>query len=127
MMFPEKSEKQPTLKLRRRAGQSIRDEKGRLFENRLMPYVFGPAFLWMIVAVEAIHSWTHEPPQPRLWLCVALAATGFAWIGYRRLFPQFRNLNRGERGELRVAEVLEELREFAPPPARGGATSGAGN
>ncbi len=31
-------------------------------------------------------------------------------IEFRRLFRQFRNLNRGERGELLVAERLEELR-----------------
>jgi Nuclease-related domain len=110
MVFPKKRKKQPVLKVRRRAGQSIRDEKERLLENRLMPYLFGPAFLWMIFAVEAIHSWSHEPPQLRLWLCLAIVVTGFAWIGYRRLFPQFRNLNRGERGELRVAEILDDLR-----------------
>ncbi|MEY2490449.1 MAG: hypothetical protein QOC70_2391 [Verrucomicrobiota bacterium] len=109
-MFPNKSRKQPVLKVRRTAGQSIRDEKERLLENRLMPYVFGPGFLWLIFAVEAIHSWSHEPPQPRVWLCLAIAVTGFAWIGYRRLDPQFRNLNRGERGELRVAEILDDLR-----------------
>ena len=111
-MFPKKNKKQPPLKVRRRAGQSIRDEKERLFENRLLPYVFGPSFLWLIFAVEALHSWTGEPLQPRLWLCVAIAATGVAWIGFRRLFPEFRNLNRGERGELRVAEILDDLRSF---------------
>jgi hypothetical protein len=110
MMFPSKSKKRSVLQVRRRAGQSIRDEKERLFENRLMPYVFGPAFLWMIFTVEWVRSSSQQPPQPRLWLCLALAATGFAWIGYRRLFPQFRNLNRGERGELRVAEILDDLR-----------------
>lgn len=112
MVFPKKSKRQPVLQVRRRAGQSIRDEKERLLENRLMPYVFGPAFLWMIFAVEAIHSWTGEPLQPRFWLCLAIAATGLAWIGYRRLSPEFRNLNRGERGELRVAEILDDLRSY---------------
>lgn len=32
------------------------------------------------------------------------------WIGYRRLFSAFSGLNRGERGELRIAEILDDLR-----------------
>jgi hypothetical protein len=64
----------------------------------------------MICLTESIQSWSNQPPHPRFWLCLALAATGFSWIGFRRLIPKFRNLNRGERGELMVAEVLNELR-----------------
>jgi hypothetical protein len=112
VLFPKKKKRQPPLKVRRRAGQSIRDEKDRLLEDRLMPYVFGPGLLWLVFAVEAIRAWTRQPPQPRLWLCFAIAATGASWIGFRRLFPKFRNLNRGETGELRVAEILDELRNF---------------
>jgi Nuclease-related domain len=110
MVFPKKSKKQPLLQVRRRAGQSIRDKKERLLEDRLMPYIFGPGFLWLIFVVESSHSWTGQPPQPRFWLCLAIAATGLSWIGFRRLLPKFRGLNRGERGELRVAEILNELR-----------------
>jgi hypothetical protein len=103
--------KSPLPLVRRMAGQSIRDEKERLLDSRLMPYVFGPGVLWLICLIESTHSWSNQPPQPRFWLCLAIAATGFSWIGFRRLFPKFRNLNRGERGELKVAEVLNELRE----------------
>ena len=109
-MFPKKNKNQPALKVRRRPGQSIRDEKERLLEDRLMPYVFVPSFLWVICLIESAHAWLNQPPMPRFWLCVAIAATGFSWIGFRRLFPKFRNLNRGERGELCVAEILDELR-----------------
>jgi hypothetical protein len=110
MVFPKKSKKQPVLKVRRRAGQSIRDEKERLFENRLIPYVFGPGFLWIVFVVEWFRSASKQPPQPLLWFYLAVAATVFCWIGFRRLLPKFGNLNRGERGELRVAEILDELR-----------------
>jgi hypothetical protein len=110
MVFPKKDKKQPALKVRRRAGQSIRDEKQRLLDDNLMPYVFGLAFLWLVFLIESIQSWLGQPPQPRFWLCLAIAATGFSWIGFRRLLPKFRGLNRGERGELRVAEILDELR-----------------
>jgi hypothetical protein len=110
MMFPKKNKNQPTLKVRRRPGQSIRDEKERLLENRLMPYVFVPSFFWLIFVVEAFRSWTEQPPQPQFWFFLSVAATVFGWIGYRRLLPAFRGLNRGERGELRVAEILDDLR-----------------
>lgn len=102
----------PLPKVLRLAGQSIRDEKERLFEDRLMPYFWITGSLWLTCAIEFAHSWTKQPPLPRFWLCLAIAATGFSWIGFRRLLPIFRHLNRGERGELRVAEVLDELRGF---------------
>jgi nuclease-like protein len=112
MVFPKKSKKQPVLRVRRRAGQSIRDEKQRLLDDRLMPYLFGPVFLWLICLIESVHRWSNQPPQPRFSLCLAIVATGFSWIGFRRLVPNFRRLNRGERGELQVAEILDELRSY---------------
>jgi hypothetical protein len=110
MVLPDNSKTQLVLKVRRRAGQSIRDEKERLLEDRLMPYVFVPSFLWLIFVVEAFRSWTKQPPQPQFWFFLSVAATVFGWVGYRCLLPAFRGLNRGERGELRVAEILDELR-----------------
>ena len=110
MVFPKKSKKQSVLQVRRRAGQSIRDEKERLFENRLMPYIVIPLLFWLVAMIELTHAWLDQPPLPRFWVCVAVAATGFSWIGYRRLLPEFRDLNRGERGELRVGEILDDLR-----------------
>ncbi|HKP04193.1 MAG TPA: nuclease-related domain-containing protein [Chthoniobacterales bacterium] len=48
--------------------------------------------------------------------CVAVVATGVSLIVIGRLFNEFRRLNRGERGELHVAEVLEGLRRFGYQP-----------
>ena len=110
MVFPKKSKKQPVLKVRRRAGQSIRDEKERLTENRLIPFYFATVFLWILWGLEEFRARTHQPPQPMLVLCLAIIATGVSAIIFRRLWWKFGNLNRGERGELRVAEVLDELR-----------------
>lgn len=44
-------------------------------------------------------------------LFLAVALTGVSIIVFGRLYKQFGNLNKGERGELKVAEVLDELRE----------------
>jgi hypothetical protein len=110
-MFPKKKHNRPTLPtVRRTAGQSLRDEKERLCDNRLTAYVWVPFFFWIVCLVEFAHAWTHQPPMPWFWLCMALTVTLICGIGFLRLIPKFQRLNRGERGELCVAEVLEELR-----------------
>lgn len=111
-MFPKKKKTNPLPKIQRMPGQSLRDEKNRLLEDRLTPYVWVPCFFWFVWIVEAAHSWTKAPLIPQFWLYIAIVVTGFCWIGFRRLIPQFRSLNRGERGELCVAEALDDLRPF---------------
>lgn len=110
MLFSKKRKKQPVLKVRRRAGQSIRDEKERLLDNRLIPFYFSTAFLWTLWAWEEFRARSHQPPAPKPLLCAAIIATGVSIIAFGRLWRNFRRLNRGERGELRVAEILDELR-----------------
>ena len=98
------------IRTRRLPGQSLRDEKERLTDNRFMPFYFAAAFLWILWGLDEWRAWTHQPPQPRIVLCLAIIATGIFVIVIGRLFQAFRRLNRGERGELRTAEVLEDLR-----------------
>jgi nuclease-like protein len=94
------------------AGQSIRDEKERLTDNRLIPLYFGTAFLWVLWGWEKFKDANHLPPQPRFFLWIAVVATFVSAIVLFRLVKRFRNLNRGERGEIKVAELLDELRVF---------------
>ena len=109
-MFPKKKKTNPLLKVQRLPGQSLRDEKERLIDNPLTLFYWSTAVLWALWAVEEFHAVTNHPPEPRLLLCLAIVATGISVIVFRRLFQAFRHLNRGERGELRVAEVLDDLR-----------------
>lgn|ERR1700674_3526011 len=110
-MFPNKTKKSPSLaSVQRLPGQSLRDEKERLIDDRLTPFYWSTAVLWALWAVEEFHAVTNYPPEPRFFLCLAIVATGLSVIVFRRLFQTFRRLNRGERGELRVAEVLDDLR-----------------
>ena len=102
--------------VRRTAGQSIRDEKERLLDNRLLPFYFTCVFAWILWGWEAFKAQTNQPPQPKLLLCFAIVVTGVAAIIVGRLFRRFRNLNRGERGEMKVAELLEELRSWGYQP-----------
>ena len=110
MVFPKKSKKQPVLKVRRTAGQSIRDKKERLMDNWLIPLYFSTGFMWILWFLEESRVRTHQPPVPKFFLCLAIIATGVSVIVFGRLWRNFRRLNRGERGELRVAEILDDLR-----------------
>ena len=115
-MFSNERNNQEGLEVRRRAGQSIRDQKERLIDGRLVPFYWFPACLWLVCLVEFSHSWTKTFLSPYFWLFVALGATTVSLIMIRRLVPRFRNLNRGERGELRVADILDELRSSGYRP-----------
>ena len=109
-MFPRKKRTNPLPKVQRLPGQSLRDEKERLLDNRFLPAYIGTAFLWILWALDEYRVRTHEQPAPKVTLCLAIVATGICVVLFRRLFGHFRRLNRGERGELRVAEALDDLR-----------------
>lgn len=116
MVFPKQSKEQPILKVRRRAGQSIRDKKEGLTDNWLIPVYFSTAILWLLWVLEEFRVRTNQVPAPKLFLCLAIIATGVSTIIFRRLWGKFGNLNRGERGELRVAEILDDLRSIGYRP-----------
>jgi hypothetical protein len=111
-MFPRKTKTNRLPEVRRLPGQSLRDEKERLSDDHLVPVVWIPILFWVVCGVESVHAWLKAPLLPWFWLFAALAATGFSWIGFRQLIPKFQRLNRGERGELRVAEELDDLRSY---------------
>jgi hypothetical protein len=96
--------------VRRRAGESVSEERERRVYDNLPAIVFLPFFFWFVYFIQQLQRWTHAGPQPQLWLWIAIVATVAAVIWYLRLFPIARRLNRGERGERHVADVLEELR-----------------
>jgi hypothetical protein len=111
-MFPKKKKTNPLPKVQRLPGQSLRDEKERLLENRLLPFYLATAFLWILWGLDEYRVSSHQQPAPKFELCLAIIATGTSIILFRRLFEKFRRLNRGERGELSVAEVSDDLRAY---------------
>ncbi len=108
-MFAQRK-RSPLPSVRRLAGQSLRDERERLVTDHLPLYVFAPAMIWFVVILQFQQEWSGYRLPATFWLNTAIVATGAAAIGYLRLIPKARNLVRGERGELKVAEALEELR-----------------
>ena len=99
-------------KVRQLAGQSNRDQKEALTDNRLIPLYFTCVFAWLLWGWEEFKAHGYQPPSPKILLVLAIVLTGITAIGLDRLFRKFRNLNRGERGEIKVAEVIDELRSL---------------
>jgi len=64
---------------------------------------------WILVLGVWIGT-TSKSSSLRFWIGLAVIATGASVIAFLRLIPKGRALVRGERGELLVAERLEELR-----------------
>ena len=73
-----------------------------------------PSDLWLISGRPmGCTVWNPTGPDPPGFgpgSPMAIIATGAAVIGFLRLMPKARNLVRGEKGELKVAETLEDLR-----------------
>ena len=100
----------PLPKVRRRAGESIRERREKLVDEKLLWIVFYPLFFWFAYLVTNFQKWNSLVREPRFWLALAVVTTGVAVIRFRRLIPIAQRFNRGEVGELHVSDVLEELR-----------------
>ena|SRR5438034_1393240 len=102
--------------VRRRAGESLREKRERLVDENVPPIVFVPFLFWFVYLVTTLQQWNSWARQPRFWLVLAIITTVIAAVWFRRLLPIARRLNRGERGELHVADVLEDLRREGYKP-----------
>jgi hypothetical protein len=97
--------------LRRLPGQSIRDERERLFDDKVMGYFFAVLVTWLLAGWQWLYEWTGSRPSPRFTTVVAVLATVYCAYRIWRIRPEFRNLNLGEKGERRVSELLRTLRQ----------------
>jgi hypothetical protein len=114
-MFPKKRHVR-LPKVRRRAGESLREKREKILDESLPAIVFLPVFFWVIYLVQQFQQWYRIGPLPQLWLGFAIVATVVSVIWFLRLRPTVRNINRGERGELHVGDVLEESRSYGYKP-----------
>ena len=114
MAFPKKKKKYrfPVEgRLRRLPGQSIREERERLFDDKVMGYLFAFVGMWLLAGWQWLYWWTGSKPSPGFVTVVASIVTIYCAYRIWRLYPEFRNLNLGEKGERRVSEVLRTLRD----------------
>ena len=114
-MFPKKR-KVRLPKVRRRAGESVSEERERRVYDKLPAIVFLPFTFWCVFLVTKLQQSNAILRQPLFWLIFAIILTILSAISFMRLFHVARRLNRGERGELHVADVLEELRSEGYKP-----------
>jgi hypothetical protein len=96
--------------VRRRAGTSLSEEREKRVFDNLPAIIFVPFMFWFVFLITELQQSNSWARQPRFWLVVAIITTLIALVWFRRLFLIVRRLNHGERGELHVADVLEELR-----------------
>lgn len=99
--------KQPPL---RQAGQSLRDEWHRMFEDDVMPTFLVAAVSVVLAIYEWIRAVLAVPPSPWVMTIAAAVVVAYAFIRVRRLIPKARALRLGSEGERAVADVLEQLR-----------------
>jgi hypothetical protein len=114
MAFPKKKKKYRSPvegPLPRLPGQSIREERERLFDDKVMGYFFAVLGMWLLAGWQWLYEWTGAPPNPRFTTLVAVIVTLYCAYRIWRIRPEFRNLNLGEKGERRVSEVLRTLRD----------------
>lgn len=93
----------------RQAGQSIREERERVFEDKLMPWFFGAAVTSAFAGYEWVRFKMELPYSP--WTLTALAAVATAIAAWRffALRGKMRNLKLGLQGEIMVGQYLDRL------------------
>ena len=114
-MFTNK-QKRRLPQVRRRAGESVSEERERRVYDKLPVIVFLPFTFWCVFLVTKLQQSNGVLRQPLFWLIFAIILTILSAISFMRLLHVARRLNRGERGELHVADVLEELRSEGYKP-----------
>jgi hypothetical protein len=111
-------------KLLRRAGQSLREEYDKLFDERFVAFVVVIVAFWLVCIVAWIQKFAGHVPGPAFWTLLSLSVTAYGGFQIFRLRPQLRRLRFGEGGQRRVAEALERIRDkgysvFHDLPANG--------
>lgn len=95
----------------RMPGQSLEEERRKLFEDKLET----PLMLAMVFIIFAAMEWWRylwpRPPNPYIFTAVALLLVMFAAWRVWKTRPQVHALKQGAEGEKAVGQFLERLRE----------------
>lgn len=96
--------------LRRLPGQSVRDERDKLLNDRLIDY-FLVAFAFCFLAIwEWLRRWLGMPFAAEVTTIAAIVMLAYCAFRIFQLRKEIRNLNQAEKGERRVSELLSQLR-----------------
>lgn len=95
----------------RSPGQSLEEERRKLFEDKLET----PLMLALVFMVFAVMEWWRyywmQPPSPVAFTVSAVVVAGFAAWRVWKTRPQVHALKQGIEGEKAVGQFLERLRE----------------
>lgn len=93
----------------RQAGQSLREERERILEDKLVPWLFSAAVTTAFAGYEWVRFKMQLPYSP--WTLTALASVAVAIAMWRffALRPVMRRLKLGLQGELVVGQYLDRL------------------
>lgn len=91
-------------------GQSLEEERRKLYEDRLeVPFILTVCFV-VIAALEWWREYANLSPSPRTFTFAAILLMGFtAWRLWRTI-PRIRAIKQGIEGEKAVGQFLERLR-----------------
>jgi len=92
-------------------GQSLEEEKQKIWDDRLEQPFFLTAFLLVLAGLEWYRFIANPPPQPILYSIAALLAIAFVTRRVLKLLPEMRALKQGIEGERAVGQFLDQLRE----------------
>ena len=91
-------------------GQSLEEERRRLFEDRLeTPFVLALCFT-LIAALDWWRELADVAPSPRLFTVAAILLIAFTAWRFLNTVPRIRAIKQGIEGEKAVGQFLERLR-----------------
>ena len=92
-------------------GQSLMEERRKLFEDKVETWLLLALMFAIVAAIEWWRYYRPLPPLPWLWTLAALVPGLVGGWRLYRLMPVLRRLRLGMEGEQVVGQFLERLRE----------------
>ena len=92
-------------------GQSLEEERRKLFEDKLETPLLLALFFIALSALEWWRDYSQSPPNPIVFTAIAVLLVGFAAWRVWKTRPQAHALKLGIEGEKAVGQFLERLRE----------------
>jgi hypothetical protein len=91
-------------------GQSLEEERAKLFEDKVMPALLAASMAIILAVMESIRYFTKSQPSPILFSFIAVFALGYLIWMIVKLLPRSRAIKQGIDGEKAVGQYLERLR-----------------
>lgn len=93
----------------RQAGQSLREERERILEDKFVPWALSAAMSIALAGYEWFRFKMQMPYSPWALTALAAVATAIAVWRFFVLRPKMRNLKLGLQGEIVVGQYLDRL------------------